>query len=414
MSFFSTNHPLVLFQDFRHLFAGRLISSIGDKFFTIALAWWVISLGGTESRIHLGILMALNLLPIVLFGPFMGTLVDRFDRRKCMLVADLCRGGLAALLFLLLATGTLTLPVLYLITFFIAVFVPLFEAAVSSSLQQLVDDEHLSAAVAVDSSVVYLSSILGALLGGVLMAIYGVSGAFLFNALSFFVSFLFILSIRVNIPAVPSAVPYLEQLREGFAFLADHRPLLYLMALFGVFNFFSAPLLLFIPMIVKDLLQESVTWVAILEACLAAGSGLTALYFSFSRRAPTHTYPLIFAGMLLLGLMEAAIGLSTGRFFYAAELIGAGVAVAVVNTMALSLFQAVVPPAMKGRFFAVLSMVCVAVVPLTYMLNGFLTGIGSINAIILLNSGAAIVVSLAVLVIPKVSQRPATSQENLV
>lgn len=412
--FLSSNHPLVLFRDFRHLFAGRLISSIGDKFFTIALAWWVISQGDADSRIHLGILMALNLLPIVLFGPFMGTLVDRFDRRKCMLVADLCRGSLAALLFLLIATGTLTLPVLYLITFFIAVFVPLFEASVSSSLQQLVDGEHLAAAVAVDSSVVYLSSILGALLGGVLMAIYGVAGAFLFNALSFCASFLFILSIRITMPAVASAVPYLEQLREGFTFLTSHRPLLYLMALFGVFNFFSAPLLLFIPMIVNDLMQASVTWVAVFEACLAAGSGLTALYFSFTRRTPTHTYPLIFAGMLLLGLMEAAIGLSADRYIYALELIGAGVAIAIVNTMALSLFQAVVPPTMKGRFFAVLTMVCVAVVPLTYLLNGFLTGIGSINAIILLNSGAAIVVSLAVLVIPKVSQPPATSQENLV
>ena len=94
--FISSNHPLVLFRDFRHLFAGRLISSIGDKFFTIALAWWVISQGDADSRINLGILMALNLLPIVLFGPFMGTLVDRFDRRKCMLLADLCRGSLSA------------------------------------------------------------------------------------------------------------------------------------------------------------------------------------------------------------------------------------------------------------------------------------------------------------------------------
>src|SRR6056297_3586878 len=119
------NHPLLLFPDFRKFFAGRFASAIGDKFFSIALAWWVVNRGGPNASLHLGLLMTMTMLPIVIFGPVMGTLADRFHRKKCMISSDAARLSLLLIISALLATERLTLPVLYLLVFAISTFMPL-------------------------------------------------------------------------------------------------------------------------------------------------------------------------------------------------------------------------------------------------------------------------------------------------
>ena len=102
-------HPLALFADFRRLFAGRVVSAVGDKFFSIAIAWWVLSEAGADSKLHLGLIMAVNVLPVVVFGPLLGTLSDRTNKRRVMLAADAARAALVLTLALLLWSGRLSL-----------------------------------------------------------------------------------------------------------------------------------------------------------------------------------------------------------------------------------------------------------------------------------------------------------------
>ena len=193
------NHPLALFADFRRLFVGRLISAVGDKFFSIAIAWWVISKSGDSAKFQLGLVMAVTVIPVVLFGPVLGTLVDRSDKRRVMLLADAARALCVFVLAWLLYADRLTLPALYALCFLIAAFGPLFESAVASSIVRLTSPEKLAGATATDASVMQLSSVAGSALGSVLMAVVGVAGAFLFNAFSYLVSFFAILFIRTDL-----------------------------------------------------------------------------------------------------------------------------------------------------------------------------------------------------------------------
>jgi MFS family permease len=110
------NHPLIACSDFRKYFLGRSISAVGDKFYTIALAWWVLS-QGENSGVLFGILMASSILPVVLFGPMAGTLADRMNRKKCMLIADGARFFFISVLFILCMFDWLSLPLLYLLVF---------------------------------------------------------------------------------------------------------------------------------------------------------------------------------------------------------------------------------------------------------------------------------------------------------
>lgn len=397
-------HPLALFADFRRLFAGRVISAVGDKFFSIAIAWWVISKAGENSKFHLGLIMAVNVLPVVVFGPLLGTLSDRSDKRRVMLAADAARAFLALSLAALLWSGRLNLYWLYSICFLISGFGPLFESAVAASILRLTSEEKMPQAVAADSSVMQFSNVIGSALGSVVMAAAGVAGAFLFNGLSFAASFAAVRGIRT--PLVPGArteSSFTAEFREGLLYIFDNKPLLWLILSFAAFNFFVGPILILIPMIVKFTLNESVTWLAVFETFFALGSTVLAIGLSF-KKSYGNIYHWFFGSLLAVGLCFGGLYFTAGKSAVCALLFGAGAALGAGNAVIITLFQATVPDAMKGRFFSVLTTLAYAVLPLTFMLNGMLAEKMSVNFCIALNASAVLALSFFALLLPRVEQ----------
>jgi len=399
------NHPLARFADFRRLFFAKLVSATGDKFFTLALAWWVVSSGRPGSKTELGLLMAASMLPVVLFGPLWGTAADRFSRKHCMMTADLARFAVISALCVLVWAGKLSMPVLYCLCFAAFSFVPLFEAAASSSLLALTDEKNLSRATAADGSITQFSAVLGGLLGGVMLAATGVLGAFIFNALSFLASFIFVAGMKTRaLPPADAQTPhYLADLRAGFAYIFSEKKILWLMAIFAGVNFFSAPLLLLIPLIVKFRLGLGPSWLAWFETALALGSAAMLTVLSLKSRF-SGFYKTLFASILAFGLCFAALALTQNRFVCAALLFAAGAALAAGNAAAMILFQHTVPDEMKGRFFAVLTTAAYAVIPLTFAINGAAADIFPLSAVILFNGAASAVLSLLVWAAPKLAE----------
>lgn len=397
------SHPLYLFSDFRKLFLGRLIAAIGDKFYMIALAWWIVSMDNSNSKMHLGLLMGVTSLPVVIFGPFLGTLADRFNKKYCMLAADLLRFLLLLTLSGLLFSDNLTMPLLYLISFLTAAFIPLFEASVSSSLVRLTDEEHLPGAVAVDSSVMQLSNVIGSTLGTVLIAAIGVIGAFVWNSASFLISFIFVLMIKTKLQPAQSdsESKYTDDLKEGFKYLFQNKPIFYLLIFFALLNFFAAPFLILIPMIVKFNLNESATWLAVFEVFFALGAVITSLVVSFKHKYH-NIYALFFSAICVMGAILTAISFTSDKYLIAGLIFLNGCCLALTNAIAITLFQSIVPDEMKGRFFALLSTVCFAVMPVAFMLNGFITEIYSVNFSLMFNGLCSIVLSFVLLFIPKI------------
>ena len=394
-------HPLALFADFRRLFAGRVISAVGDKFFSIAVAWWVLSRAGESSKFHLGLIMAVNVIPVVVFGPLLGTLADRSDKRRVMLAADAARAALMLALACLLWTDSLSLAWLYALCFLISGFGPLFESAVAASIAPLTSPEKMPQAVAADSSVMQFSNVIGSALGSVLMAAAGVAGAFFFNALSFLVSFAAVWAIKTPLKHEGGGASFAAEFREGLDYIFGNRPVFFLILTFAAFNFFVGPILILIPMIVKYTLKESVTWLAVFETFFALGSSALAVGLSF-KKAYGNIYGWFFGSLLAVGAAFGGLYFTQDRYAICALLFAAGAALGAGNTVALTLFQATVPDAMKGRFFAVLTTVCYAVLPLTFMLNGMLAEEFSVGFSIALNASAVLALSFIVLLLPRV------------
>ena len=396
------SHPLALFADFRRLFLGRVISAVGDKFFSIAIAWWVLSKAGESSKFHLGLIMAMNVIPVVIFGPLLGTLSDRSDKRRVMLAADAARSGLVLLLAGLLWSGRLDLYWLYAICFLISGFGPLFESAVAASILRLTSEEKMPQAVAADSSVMQFSNVIGSALGSVLMAAAGVAGAFLFNAAGYAASFAAVWGIRT--PLVPEArteSSFRAEFHEGLAYIYGNKPVLWLILSFAAFNFFVGPILILIPMIVKFTLKESVTWLAVFETFFALGSSALAVALSF-KKAYGNIYWWFFGSLLAVGVSFGGLYFTADKYGICALLFGAGAALGAGNAVVLTLFQTTVPDAMKGRFFSVLTTLAYAVLPATFMLNGLLAEKFSVGFCIALNASAVLALSFFALLIPRV------------
>ena len=400
------DHPLALFPDFRRLFAGRVISAVGDKFFSIAIAWWVLSRAGGSSKLHLGLVMAMNILPVVVFGPLLGTISDRSDKRRVMMAADAARAALVLTLGLLLWSGALTLPWLYALCFAISGFGPLFESATAASLLRLTSPEKMPQAVAADSSVLQLSNVVGSALGSVLMAAAGVAGAFLFNAGGYLVSLAAVRSIRADLsPEERVESSFVAEFREGLAYTFGNRPVLALILAFAAFNFFVSPIMILIPMIVKFTLNESVTWLAVFETFFAAGSAALAVTLSF-RKESGNVYGWLFASVLAVGLGFGGLYFTSDKYLVCALLFAAGAALGGGNAIAITLFQATVPDAMKGRFFSVLTTLAYAVMPLAFMADGLLAERFSVGFCLALNACAVTALSFVILALPRVEVRP--------
>jgi MFS family permease len=254
---------------FARLFLAELISLGGDWFTLVALAL-VVARAGEGSGLALGGLMAAQLLPMVVLGPWSGVLVDRLDRRRLLIASDLLR--FLIVLGLIPAAAAQQLPLVYLLAFGHFAVTTVFEPGRAALLPSVVEDQELVAAATLSSVTWSVMAALGGLASGTLAALAGVQAAFLVDALSFLCSGLLILSIRPEQvrPPRPHAGDTLA-LGDGVAYLRKR------------------------PVVLATLLVKAIGGVTAIEATMA-------LY-------ATRLFPIGRDGALTLGLGWASFGL---------------------------------------------------------------------------------------------------------
>jgi MFS family permease len=190
-------------RNYRNLWLGAVVSQLGDWFNLIASASLIATL--TNSGTAVSYLFLARFLPYFFFSPIAGVLVDRYDRRRLMIVSDLLR-ALTVLGFLLVREpGHIWL--LYLLTVVQFMLSTLFVPARTAVLPTVINPGDLLTANVLDSFTWSAMLALGALLGGLTAALFGLATAFILDALTFLLSAWFInrLVIPARAPALPGA-----------------------------------------------------------------------------------------------------------------------------------------------------------------------------------------------------------------
>lgn len=186
----------------RRLFTANFLSGIGDWFNSVAVLSLLLEVTGTAMAI--GITLALRTFPHLLFGPLGGILADRFDRKRIMIFCDVARAFIA--LSFLFVSSEANVWIVYVATFFLVAFSSLYNPSRLSILPQIVHREDLASANALDQSIYGTVMAVGSLVGGVFVAMWGNDVAFICNSLSFLVSGIVLIRLRV-----PKAVDVAEQ-----------------------------------------------------------------------------------------------------------------------------------------------------------------------------------------------------------
>jgi MFS family permease len=175
-------------RNFALLWAGGLVSMLGDWLLFIALPFYIYNLTG--SALATGAMFIAETLPILLFGSIGGVFADRWDRKKTMIVSDLLRAAL--LLLLLVVRSPEWIWAIYLVVFAQSSVGQFFNPAKGALIPQLVDEAQLMPANSLNSLGVELTRLVGAPLGGALMALMGLESVVLLDCASFMLSALLI------------------------------------------------------------------------------------------------------------------------------------------------------------------------------------------------------------------------------
>jgi MFS family permease len=170
-------------RNYRLYWSGQLISLIGTWMQTTGVAWLVLQM--TQSAWQLGIVSALQYVPVLLFALIGGVFADRWPKRELLLVTQSVAMIQAIIFFALVATHTIQVWEIYLLAFLLGVTTSLDQPTRSAFVVEMVGREDLSNGVALNSTMVSLVRILGPALGGLIIGLGGVGPLFLLNAISF-------------------------------------------------------------------------------------------------------------------------------------------------------------------------------------------------------------------------------------
>jgi MFS family permease len=384
--------------NFRRLWIGQAISNTGDALTNLAILIVINRLTGSSAA--LGVMMVVVALPQLLFGLLSGVYVDRWDRRRTMIVSDVLR-GLLVLGFLLVRRPE-DVWIFYVLGFLQAAVGTFFTPAKNALLPSILEGEALLAANALSQTTQVVAGVVGAGLAGVLVGAAGNGWpAFTLDAASFFISALFIRRITTRHTPGLAAGGWrqtLAQLGDGLGFLVRRRLLVGVMVTFAVTMLgLGAVNVLFVPFLVDDL-QVPTQALGVVEAGQVLGMVLgSALVAALARRV--QAVPIIVGGVVGVGAFVALIGAAPGLAWVLGGLFFVGLCLTPVQASAATLYQTHIPDEKRGRAGSAMSTVITTASLISMGLAGLLGEALGVRQVFFLSGGITIFAGLLALVL---------------
>lgn len=335
-------------RNFRRFISGQAVSLIGTWMQLVAQSWLVLELTGSGTAI--GLVVALQTLPVLLLGPYGGVVADRADKRKLMIGLQSMMGMQALVLGLLTVTGTVQLWHVYVLALLLGLNNCFENPARQSFLLEMVGPQHLRNAVSLQSTLVSASRIIGPAVAGVTIAAGGLGICFLLNAASFVAVVTSLLRLNVaELHPSPPAERARGQLREGLRYVRGNRNLavpLLMMAFIGCLAFEFQVVL---PIVADQTFGAGSEAYGFMTAAMGIGAVCGGLLVATWGR--TGTRVLIVAAAAFGFSMVAAAAAPTLAVALIALVVVGAVSIA-FNSTTNSTLQLEAEPQMRGRVMA--------------------------------------------------------------
>lgn len=359
------------------IWTGQNLSWIGSSVAQFGLVWWVTE--KTGSATVLAVATLLSMLPGVLLGPLVGALIDRWNRRIVMLVAD----GIIALVSLWLAylfwAGSMQIWHLYVVMVVRAIGGTFHWPANQASISLMVPKEHLPRIGGLNQTIGGAVNIISPPVGALLLQIMPLHWIMMIDVITAVFSILPLLFIIIpqpeKIPAVASTVSAIssiwEDIKEGFRYIWNWSGLFWLLILVMLINFFVNPAMSLVPILVTRHFQGGALELGWLNASWGVGMLIGGLVLGAWGGFRKRTYTMLMGivglgfGILLVALApENMLPLAIVGFF-----IGSAMN-AMTNGSGFALLQTIVEPEIQGRVFTVVMSMAGAISPLSLAVGG--------------------------------------------
>ena len=358
------------FKTFLVIWSGQLVSLVGSGLTRFALGVWVYQQTGSATQFALISLAAT--FPVVVLSLFSGSLVDRWDRRRTLIVSDCVAAVPTLAVALLFAAGGLEIWHVYVAVAVGSCSTAFQWPAYSASITLLVPKRHLGRSAGMVELARAGAQVLAPGLAGVLMLHLELWGILLIDTATFLAAVATLLAIRLPPPAPaggsgPARALLRHEIADGWRYLLARPGLVRLLGYFSLQNFSVALVLaLTTPMML------AFTTPAVLGATLSAGAlgmvlGGVALTVWGGPKLKIHG---VLGFGLLLGAGLSLAGLRPSPVWIALGLLAFNVSVPMINGCSQAIWQSKVPPPIQGRIFAIRRMFASFTAPLGYLVAG--------------------------------------------
>jgi MFS family permease len=374
-------------RDFRLLWVGASVSTIGTWMQRVAQSWLVLTLTG--SAFYLGLDQFLGELPILLFTLIGGVIADRHNRRLLLMSSQYVQMGCAFTLMALVYLDVITVWHILAISFVAGVAQAFGGPAYQSLIPDLVPRDHLPNAIALNSIQFNVARVIGPLVAGVTIAVLGAAACFGLNGISFLAVIAALSLLRVEHRPRPGGQSLVKELRGGIGYVRDQRALLVLTVLAFLSTFLGIPLLTFLPVIAQDIFGRGAGEYSRMMAFSGAGAVVGALIVAWLGRY-RHMGLTLLLVQGAFGALIVAFALSRVLWVSHALLFGAGAALIVVFSLLTSLVQLIAPNELRGRVMSIYMVAFRGGSPLGSLLSGYVAatfwsvpGVLAVNGILL-------------------------------
>jgi MFS family permease len=346
--------PALQFRNFRLFWVAQILSTIGTSLQVVAEGWLTYEI--TQSTFWLGMVGFLALLPVVPISLLGGVLIDRFPRRKLILLTQFGLMAQALVFAVLAQSGRIQLPHLILLYFVFGALLAIDHPARRAFLVDLVDRDSLANAVALNGTLFNVSSLVGFAAAGVLIATIGAGGAMFINAATYVAPILAL--VAINVPDLrhdQQRSPVRTAWMEGFVTLWHKPAVLGAIALVAVVGGLTYPLYGMMPAFAQDVLGTGAVGLGLLLACGALGAMLGTVVVArlgAHGRGRTLAIASLLLPLLIIGFARAPGVVAAGLM-----MVAAGLVLLIVQSLAITLVQVNVEDRVRGRVMTIYSQI---------------------------------------------------------
>jgi MFS transporter, DHA3 family, macrolide efflux protein len=350
-------------QTFIIIICGQLVSNLGSRLTDFGLGVWIFQ--ETHSATSFALSILISALPRIVLAPFIGALVDRWDRRKIMIISDTILAGRTLAVLLILLFGRLSIWQIYVMNAVGSVFESFHGLSWSASTTLLVPKKHLARVNGITQVFGSGTSMLAPALAGVLFVLVGMKGIAAIDLISWAFAVVPLLFVRIPAPAKRKVAlespTVLKEVAEGWKYIIKLKGMLFLLLAYSAIGFFGittevlrGPYVLY---------SHGPAEYGIIESVVSIGTLVGGLLLAIIGN-PKNAIPIILFSEFLTCVFSILMGAIPAYWVLLVSVFLYYLAISYCDGTIVALWQRKIPPELQGRVFALKDTLTMSLMPL--------------------------------------------------